>query len=264
MKILAIIGTPTRECGYTTKTVDALAESIKKQRPDAEIEYVYLEDIKLPRCQGFLTCVKQGALRCPFSEDVNKLVQSMLVADAVIFASPVHCFNVSTLMKNMIDLLVYQMHRPEFFGKKAIVVTSAAGAGQGGVLKYLRKTVSIWGFHVVGQLGTHSGLFEDPRYQPKLRKAADAVAGRLLRAIDRNVTPQPGIAQLINFRVWRSVIKRSKDASPYDWNYWHEAGWLEQDYYYPTSVNPLFNALAGFVEAMIERTIRNASVKPVT
>jgi hypothetical protein len=188
----------------------------------------------------------------------------MLFADAVIFASPVHCFNVSTLMKNMIDLLVYQMHRPEFFGKKAIVVTSAAGAGQTGVLKYLRKTVSIWGFHVVGQLGTHSGLFEDLRYQPKLGKAADAVAGRLLRAIDRNVTPQPGIAELINFRVWRSVIKRSKDASPYDWNYWQEAGWLEHDYYYPTSVNPLSNALAGFVEAMIERTIRNASVKPVT
>ena len=34
----------------------------------------------------------------------------MEAADAVIFASPVHCFNVSTLMKNMIDLFVYQMH----------------------------------------------------------------------------------------------------------------------------------------------------------
>jgi hypothetical protein len=36
--------------------------------------------------------------------------------------------NVSALMKNFIDLFVIQMHRPSFFGKRALVVTTAAGA----------------------------------------------------------------------------------------------------------------------------------------
>jgi hypothetical protein len=188
----------------------------------------------------------------------------MSSADAVIFASPVHCFNVSTLMKNMIDLFVYEMHRPSFFGKKAVVVTAAAGAGQKGVLKYLQKTVATWGFDVVGKLGTHSGLFDEPPYQAKLAVAADKVATQLITAVKENRIPEPGIAELISFRVWRSVIKRSKDASPYDWEHWQNSGWLDQDYYFPVRANPLSLGLASLIEKMIERAIVNVSVKPAT
>lgn len=150
----------------------------------------------------------------------------MKAADAVIFASPVNCFNVSTLMKKFIDLLVFQMHRPSFFGKKAVVVATTAGAGQKGVLKYLRKTVATWGFEVVGQLGTHAGLFDEPKYQGRLASAADKVAGQLVVRIDSGSIARPGLAELINFRVWRSVVSRSRHASPYDWNHWQASGWL--------------------------------------
>ena len=129
--ILAIIGTPTREQGYTTKTVQALAKAVD-ERGDARVEYLYLGDRQLAGCQGFLTCIKQGEASCPVSAGITPVLDAMRAADAVIFASPVHCFNVSTLMKNFCDLLVFQMHRPEFFGKPAVVVTSAAGAGQAG------------------------------------------------------------------------------------------------------------------------------------
>ena len=179
-------------------------------------------------------------------------------------ASPVHCFNVSTLMKNFIDLLVFQMHRPSFFGKKAVVVASAAGAGQKGILKYLRKTVANWGFEVVGQFGTHAGLFSADRYREKLAVAAERVAEDLLAAIDRGDTPAPGLAELINFRVWRSVVNRTREASPYDWGHWQSSGWLTQNYYFQSRANPFANALAGLVEKMIDRAIRTAGVKPIT
>lgn len=263
MKILAIIGTPTRQAGFTTQTVDALANSIRR-KGDADVEYVFLEDLSLSRCQGHLTCVKLGEQQCPVGPQMAPLVQAMRAADGVIFASPVHCFNVSTLMKNFIDLLVYQMHRPEFFGKKAVVVTSAAGAGQKDVLKYLRKTASIWGFDVVGQFGTHAGLFAAEKYQAKLERAADRVASDFLAAIDRNRLPEPGLAELINFRVWRSVVRRTETASPYDWAHWQKAGWLEQDYYYPANPGLIANGLAGLVEKLIERAIRTAGVSPLT
>ncbi len=263
MKFLAVIGTPTRELGYTTRTVEALETSLRS-RAAIDFEYLYLEDAGLSRCQGHLTCVKLGESRCPFNAEVKPLVDKMRAADAVVFASPVHCFNVSTLMKNMIDLLVYQMHRPAFFGKKAVVVATAAGAGQGSVLKYLRKTLAIWGFDVVGRLGTHAGVFDEPAYQRKLTVAADKLADKLIAAIQRNEIPRPGLADLINFRVWRSVIKRSKDASPYDWNHWREAGWLEQNYYYPARVNPIANMVAAAIEQMIDRAIRKVSVKPLS
>lgn len=263
MKILAVIGTPTREEGYTTKTVRALEQSLVQQA-GAEVDYVYLADLQLSGCQGHLTCIKQGEAACPFAADVSPLTARMEAADAVIFASPVHCFNVSTLLKNMVDLYVYQMHRPSFFGKKAVVVTSAAGAGQKDVLKYMRKTFANWGFDVVGQLGTHAGLFDEAPYQPKLQSASDEVAGQLIEALERNTLPRPGVAELINFRVWRAVVKRTENASPYDWEHWQKTGWINQDYYYPVKANPVALGLAAFIEWMIERAIRKVSVKPQT
>ena len=263
MKILAIIGTPTRQAGFTTQTVDALARSLRA-RGQVEIESIHLEDVPLARCQGFLSCVKHGEHKCPVGPQMASILAAMRAADGVIFASPVHCFNVSTLMKNFIDLLVYQMHRPEFFGKKALVVTSAAGAGHKAVLKYLRKTVAIWGFEVVGQLGTHAGLFGAEKYQARLHQATDKVADRFLHALARTSLPEPGIAELINFRVWRSVVKRTAEASPYDWAHWQKAGWLEQDYYYPAKPGFFSSAAAGAVEKIIERTIRTAGVSPLT
>jgi multimeric flavodoxin WrbA len=263
MKILALIGTPTGHDGYTTKTVEKLEQSFRNKR-DIEFRYIFLEDTNLPRCQGHLTCIKFGEKKCPFEPAVTPLVSAMEDADIVIFASPVHCFNVSTLMKNFIDLLVYQMHRPAFFGKKALVVATAAGAGQRGVLKYLRKTVATWGFDVVGQLGTHSGFFEEEKYLNKLTRAADKLATTALTKVDQAELPKPGIAELINFRVWRSAVSINEENSPYDWAHWKNSGWLEQDYYFKTKINLFSNSIASMVEKLIARAIRKVSVSPLS
>lgn len=50
MKVLAIIGTPTREKGYTTRSVEVL-EQILRSKCEARFEYLYLEDRNLSRCQ---------------------------------------------------------------------------------------------------------------------------------------------------------------------------------------------------------------------
>jgi multimeric flavodoxin WrbA len=263
MKILAIIGTPTKQDGYTTKTVEILQQSFLRQR-DVEFDYIFLEDANLSRCQGHLSCIKFGEHKCPFEQELNPIISAMNNADLVIFASPVHCFNISTLMKNFIDLLVYQMHRPAFFGKKAIVVATAAGAGQKGVIKYLRKTVANWGFDVVAQLGTHSGFFTSEKYLNKLTKTADKLAVKALSEVDKAELPKPGLAELINFRVWRSTVSINESNSPYDWDHWKNSGWLEQDYYFQTKVNFISKSVATLIEKLIARAIRNVSVSPST
>jgi len=263
VKILAIVGTPTKDSGYTMRTIKAIEASLQ-QKCSVQVDYLFLEEVNLSRCQGYLSCVKLGEEQCPFSAEISPLAEAMSAADAVVFASPVHCFNVSSLMKNFIDLFVFQMHRPSFFGKKALVVTTAAGAGQKGVLKYLRKTVGNWGFHVVGQLGTHAGLFEEEKYAVKLKRATDKIAGKLIEEVREAKIPAPGLAELINFRVWRSVVMRTENASPYDWAHWQASGWLKQDYYFPVRPNRFANGIAALVERMIDRAIRKVSVSPVT
>ena len=261
-RILAIIASPTRDAGYTFKSAQALEEQLQARGP-VDFEYVFLADRPFSPCQGHLTCIRSGESACPFRDETASMEQAMERADAVVFASPVHIFNASALMKQMFDLFVFQMHRPTFFGKKAIVIAAGAGAGQKTVVDSLEKTVSIWGFEVIGRLGTHAGFFEEDKYRRKLVRHTEKLATDLLAALDRNEMARPGVAELINFRVWRSVIMRTGEESPYDWNYWQEKGWLDRSYYVDVPVNPFANALAGLVERMIAYAIRNVSVGPV-
>ena len=48
MKVLAIIGTPTGSAGYTTRSVEALEKSLQA-RHNVQFDYLYLEDLNLPR-----------------------------------------------------------------------------------------------------------------------------------------------------------------------------------------------------------------------
>lgn len=260
--MLAIIASPTRDRGYTFKSVKAVEASMRASG-DIEFDYVFLADRPFSTCQGHLSCITSGEGQCPYRDEVATMQAAMERADAVVFASPVHCFNVSVLMKQMIDLFVFQMHRPSFFGKQAIVVAAGAGAGQKGVLDYLSKTVTTWGFEVTGRLGTHAGFFAEDKYRRKLSRHADRLTRSLQEAWRRGSLKPPGVAKLIEFPVWRSVVVRTRDESPYDWNHWHENGWLENPYYVDVPVNPVSNALAGMVERMIARAIDNVSVGPV-
>jgi len=82
-------------------------------------------------------------------------------------------------------------------------------------------------------------------------------------AFRRDVIKRPGVADLISFGVWRSLVVRTGDQSPCDWNYWREQDWLERSYYVDVPVNPLANALAALIERLMARAIRNVSVGPV-
>jgi multimeric flavodoxin WrbA len=48
----------------------------------------------------------------------------MHAADGVIFATPVYVMNVSALMKTFIDHFSYIYHRPRFFDKKALLLST--------------------------------------------------------------------------------------------------------------------------------------------
>lgn len=74
-------------------------------------------------------------------------------ADGVIFANPVYGTNVSGLMKVFVNRFSYIFHRPRFFEKKALLITTTGALGHKDVLKYLDLVARIWGFEVVDRVG---------------------------------------------------------------------------------------------------------------
>jgi len=129
-KILAIMG--SSKTGNTTELVKYFEKSIANYG-NVDFEYLYLSDYGLPFCTGCHNCIYIGEEKCPHYNIVKEIEQKMLDSDAVILASPGYMYSVTGIMKNFLDHVAYNCHRPKYFGKKIMLISSCT--------KWLTKSV---------------------------------------------------------------------------------------------------------------------------
>lgn len=82
---------------------EALAEEFEKGAKEAghNAEIVYLHDKTIKFCTGCLVC--QETKRCVIRDDADAIVQKMLTAEVVVFATPIYFYEMSGQMKTLLD-----------------------------------------------------------------------------------------------------------------------------------------------------------------
>jgi multimeric flavodoxin WrbA len=238
-KITAFIGTKSKKATYLA--VQEFEKNLKKFG-EIDFEYVLLSDYHLEFCQGCKQCFIKGEEFCPAKDDRDILLAKMENSDGVIFATPNYAFHVSGRMKNFIDRLAFNYHRPRFFGKAFTAIVAQGFLGGNTILKYLYGVGENLGFHIskgccVTSLDPLTEL-QHKKLLQKTKKAAAAFYQELLRPL-----PVPSFLRLMIFRMGRTNVK-FVDQNFRDYQYYKEKGWLESDYFYATSLG-LMKKLAG-------------------
>lgn len=219
-----------------------------------------LADVNLSHCLGCYTCFLKGEEYCPIKDDATSIEQQMHDADGVIFASPVYGMNVSGLFKMFVDRFSYIFHRPCFFDKKALLITTAGGIGQKEVLKYMDLVASVWGFDVVNQIGlmTPAGIHIPKSLvlenEKKLKEAAD----KFQLALQRKEHKSPSLYDVLYFRGARGSFEELGGISPRDYEYWKGNGWFDKrtKYFVDVPINPIYNILGSVMEIYVRHQIR--------
>ncbi|MBC7085487.1 MAG: flavodoxin family protein [Methanomethylovorans sp.] len=256
MKILVVMGSPRK--GNTYRAVRKI-EEVMRSMGDVEFEYLMLKDVNLSHCCGCFSCFEKGEEYCPFKDDAYLIEQKMHDADGVIFATPVYGMGVSAQMKTFIDRLSYIFHRPRFFDKKALLLSTAGAGGLKDVLDHMQVVAGMWGFEVVQKVGIIAPPIPQSKRkklaeEQKLRKAAVIFYDSLLKKRRRS----PSFREVIVFRVQKTSYGELAETLPADHAYWKEHGWLrtQAKYYVDVPVNPLYNAVGWTVEQILRRKIR--------
>ena len=86
-----------------------------------EFEIIELSKEKIPMCIGCFNCIKNGEKKCPHNSYIEPIVKKMEEADAFIITTPVYSMQVSGTLKNFIDHMSYNFHRPKFYNKKVLI-----------------------------------------------------------------------------------------------------------------------------------------------
>lgn len=122
-QVLVILGSPRRKGNSAT-----LAERISRgaKSAGAEVETLFLQDLKISPCRGCNSCQKPDSKGCANKDDMQKIYPKLINADAWVIASPVYWFTMSAQTKIFMDrcyaLTAYAKN--PFVGKRIAIAMS--------------------------------------------------------------------------------------------------------------------------------------------
>ena len=98
-KHVLIISTSPRKGGNSDVLVDEFARGA--QEAGNHVEKVALYDQTVGFCKRCLACQSTG--HCVIHDDANAIVEKMLTADVIVFATPIYYYEMSGQMKTLLD-----------------------------------------------------------------------------------------------------------------------------------------------------------------
>ena len=260
LNIVALIGSPRNEESYTYKVIKQIDEKMNALR-STEVDYVFLQKVGVPFCDGCLKCVNVGEHACPEYATIGPIAEKLDAADGIILGAPVHTFNVTGLMKNFVEYFMYKRNRPSFFGKKAVVTTTASGGGHKVVLDFLEGTATAWGCDVVTRLGISSAQMKKPAYVEKVDACTAEIARTFIDEIEKGELGSPKFRHLMNFRAMQHMTRSQGESV--NFRYWEERNWLDAEYYTDVPVKPFDRFMAGYIARKMRKSTRKGNVNPV-
>lgn len=222
----------------------------KTEHIDLEIERFQLGDSDIRICRGCRVCFDKGEEMCPLKDDLLATRDKICQADGILAASPVYVEDVNGIMKNWIDRMAFNCHRPAFAGKAAYIVTTSGAGSSKHAINTLKNAFTTWGINFVGSRKFRTGALMDSSemkniYDSQSKKAA----AELFQAVKDNSKLKPSFYSLMAFKIQQlSWQKSDRPHDTVDYKYWKENGWLEKDcnYYLPNHINVLKVKFARF------------------
>ncbi len=120
MNILVLNGSP-RENGNTKIIIDKLVGGASGHN----VVVVDVSKVKILACTGCKRCLVNGS-KCVLVDETNSLIQKLVNADMIVFATPVYWFGVTAQLKLVMDKMYSNMEGLK--GKKIGLISVGADA----------------------------------------------------------------------------------------------------------------------------------------
>ena len=179
-------------------------------------------------CTGCCNCIKDESL-CPFFEEKKRIMEMVERSDLLIFTTPTYCMRTSAPMKAFIDLtFTYWMsHKPRasMFSKKAVVISTAAGAGAKSAVKDVTNTLFYWGIPYIKSYGKAIQAASWDQVKPELREKINKDMASLAKKL-KSSNARAGIKTRFMFSMMRMMQNKGMGAGEEERKYWQDMGWL--------------------------------------
>ena len=250
MKILVIHGSMRK--GNTYAFTQEVIKQLKTYN-DVQITEIGVADLNLPFCISCHTCFVKGEEYCPHSSILKKVQTELNESDGVIISGVVYAMGLNAAMKNLIDHLAYFFHRPALFGKKGMVITTTAGAGEKGAAKYIKSVMGHWGINGALIL-THKAQTVEFKLNDKEQKNVKDTVKKFYSGIKSKREIKPSIESIAVHNAFRSMAAAASPISQRDAEYWQKSGFAHK--IYPAKVGFIGMCIGGLTYKAMKKAFK--------
>lgn len=221
MKICIINGQNHK--GSTYHIGKMLADKI-----DGEVTEFFLPKDFDEFCCGCTNCFMKGEEKCPHYEKLKPITEAVDEADILILTSPVYVYHCTGSMKAWLDHYGWRwiVHRPEekMFSKRAVVISTAAGAGMKSTNKDMKDSLTFWGVPKVYSVGMAVNAVSWNEVPEKKKQKIERITDKISEKLRKDsFKPKASLKARVFFTFVRIMMK--KGWNPADMEYWNAKDW---------------------------------------
>lgn len=247
MKVLAVIGSP-RKKGNTYLVVEQIRERLMEYDTSIDFEYLFLRDCNLLMCTGCFACIARGADKCPLKDDRAMIEAKMTQADGIILAAPNYAMAVPAVMKNFIDRFAYTLHRPLFFDKAFLAVTTTGGV-IGAKQALAQLSILSAGGKSAKKLGVSVPPIPMAGFEKRAGKKIMKTSAAFYRGLKKPCRKLPGLSDWAYFHSFKSLTRFEtyQNVCPADYAYYKN----KEEYFYPLKGHRIRRMIGKAVKALL-------------
>ncbi len=225
MKIVLIHGQNHKGSTYN------IGRLLTEQFENPEITEFFLPKDLNHFCVGCYSCITDEK-KCPYYNEKNRIMSEVEKADLLIFTTPTYCMRASAPMKTFIDLTFtyWVSHRPRacMFNKKAVVISTSAGAGAKTATKDITNTLFYWGVPYIKSYGVAVQAMSWQEVSDKKKQRIEKDIKKIAKTIKNKKSVKVGLKTKFFFSVMRMMQKNNMGSSTQEKEYWNNNGWLDK------------------------------------
>ena len=218
MKLLLISSSPHGEKSSTFILAKEILRGCSQEAGNLEI--IHLCDLNICFCRHCESCHKK-ILHCSVADSVPAILNKMLEADGIIFASPNYINQVNASLKALFDRSAHFIHCKRLLGKYIVAAVSSGSGYDESVLDYIKYYGHACGAQYSGGVSSRVPVSKEKMeeaYRLGLRLASEIK--------EKKAYPEQITLIEKGKQHFGEVIKKRKNEWIEEYHYWQEKGWL--------------------------------------
>lgn len=152
-------------------------------------------------------------------------------------------------MKNFLDRMAFNCHRPFLKGKPIYIYTTSASTASKHASNTLKRAFISWGGNIIG---TDNFIIKNNTDLSKVEKILEK---RMKTLVKMRKSKDVSLYNLISFGIQKKYWGKRKGTA--DYNYWKNMNWLNPKciYYRDIKVNVVKKYITTFIVSIVEKFI---------